>query len=363
MNRYREIYRAEQLPVTQNRMFTTQTEALKCLRGNVILIQDMKTGLIFNQAFRPELIEYDSDYQNEQAVSSAFRKHLDEVTEIIKHYFFGNSLLEVGCGKGYFLEHLLSNGFNIKGIDPAYEGKNPVITKASFELSLGISAESIILRHVLEHILNPIDFLYDIKRANGGVGKIYIEVPCFDWICKNHAWFDVYYEHVNYFRLQDFYHMFGKVYKAGHLFGEQYLFVIADLSTLRYPKFTGEEPAEVPVDFLETVHACANIIKGSVFRGKTSKQSVIWGGASKGVIFALFMQRANAIIDFVVDINLAKQGKYIGGSGLLIYSPEDLLKQLETGSNIFVMNKNYLSEIISQTGNQFNYITVEYEKI
>ena len=62
MNRYREIYRTEQLPVTQNRVFTTQAEALNCLKGELILVQDRGTGLIFNQAFRPELIEYSSDY-------------------------------------------------------------------------------------------------------------------------------------------------------------------------------------------------------------------------------------------------------------------------------------------------------------
>ncbi len=363
MKRYREIYRAEELPVTQNRMFDTRDDAINCVKGDVILVQDMKTGLIFNQAFRPGLIEYSSDYQNEQAFSVVFQKHIDEVTEIIRHYFSNNSLVEIGCGKGFFLEHLLSHGFNIKGIDPAYEGKNPAVIKATFEQISNISGEAIILRHVLEHILDPVAFLSGIKIANRGVGKMYIEVPCFDWICRNHAWFDVYYEHVNYFRLQDFYRMFDKVYESGYLFGRQYLFVVTDLSTLRCPEFTGRESAAIPIDFLEGVHTCANIIKESISSNGSLRRSVIWGGASKGVIFALFMQRAKANIDFVIDINPAKQGKYIGGSGLLIYSPEDVLKQLESGSNIFIMNKNYLPEIVSKAGKQFNYLTVNHEKI
>ncbi len=80
----RELYRAEQLPVFQNRMFRTESEAKACARGDVILVQDPHTGLVFNRAFRPELLQYDADYQNEQAVSSVFRTHLDEITQIVK---------------------------------------------------------------------------------------------------------------------------------------------------------------------------------------------------------------------------------------------------------------------------------------
>lgn len=363
MSRYREIYRVEQLPVTQNRMFATQAEALNCAKGDVVLVQDTETGFIFNRVFNTKLIEYDSDYQNEQANSFVFRNHLDEVTEIIQRYFSGKSLLEIGCGRGFFFEHLLSKGFDVKGLDPAYAGGNPAIIKACFEPSLGIFKEAIILRHVLEHIPDPLTFLSGVKKTNGDKGHIYIEVPCFDWICKHRAWFDIYYEHVNYFRLQDFYRMFKKVYEAGYLFGGQYLFVVADLTTLRRPEYSGEEAAEIPVDFVSGIKTCADIIKKMASSSGAQKQSAVWGGASKGAIFTLFMQRAKAAVDYVIDINPAKQGKYLGGNGCLVYAPEDALKKLKPGSNIFIMNSNYLSEIITQSDNKYNYLTVINEKI
>ena len=92
-------------------------------------------------------------------------------------------------------------------------------------------------------------------------------------------------------------------------------------------------------------------------------RSIIWGGASKGVIFAVFMQRAGANIDFVIDINPAKQGKYLAATGLQVSSPEEVLVQVEQGSTIFVMNGNYLPEIRQMTLNQFNYLTVDHENI
>jgi SAM-dependent methyltransferase len=361
MNRYREIYKVEKLPVTQNRMFTTRKEALNCATDDVVLVQDTQTGLIFNQVFKPSLMKYASDYQNEQAVSFAFKKHIDEVTQIIQRNFFGKTMIEIGCGKGFFLEYLLSKGFDIKGIDPAYEGKNPAVFKVFFEKTLGISGEGVILRHVLEHIPDPVSFLYSIKTANGGGGVVYIEVPCFDWICKHRAWFDIHYEHVNYFRLNDFYRMFEKVFEAGNLFNGQYLYVVADLATLKRPECSGEDGAKIPADFLKEIDTCADIIKNNVSDNGGMKQSAVWGGASKGVIFALYMQRVKAEVDCIIDINPAKQGKYISGSGILIHTPQEASEMLKQGSNVFVMNPNYLSEIVTQSGNKFNYLTVGHE--
>ena len=132
-----------------------------------------------------------------------FREHLDAVGDLVRVQLGGRSLLEVGCGKGTFLEHLQSRGFEVQGVDPAYEGTNPAVVKAMFTPELDFTPARVILRHVLEHVQDPVGFLGQIRDANGGTGAIYIEVPCFDWICAHRAWFDVFYEHVNYFRLAD----------------------------------------------------------------------------------------------------------------------------------------------------------------
>jgi SAM-dependent methyltransferase len=364
MSSFKELYRVEQLPVFQNRMFRTQEEARECVKGDVVLVRDLETGLIFNQAFRPELMQYDADYQNEQAVSSVFRAHLNEVTGIISNHFHDQTLIEVGCGKGYFLEHLNALGFKITGLDPTYEGSSPNVIKAYFTPEIGLSADGIILRHVLEHVQNPVDFLKHVADSNGGAGKIYIEVPCFDWICEHRAWFDVFYEHVNYFRISDFKRIFGKLYEAGHIFGGQYLYVVADLASLGRPCLSEPDDFDFPADFLGTVVHYANMIKTQSMENMHGRcRSIIWGGASKGVIFAVFMQRAGANIDFVIDINPAKQGKYLAATGLQVSSPEEVLVQVEQGSTIFVMNGNYLPEIRQMTLNQFNYLTVDHENI
>src|SRR5690606_2119789 len=114
---------------------------------------------------------------------------------------------------GWFLELLRQRGHRVPGIDPAYEGDNPDVIKAPFTRELGLSADAIVLRHVLEHIADPFAFLGAIADANRG-GLIYIEVPCLDWIIAHRAWFDLFYEHVNYFRLDDLRRCFGTVLEA-----------------------------------------------------------------------------------------------------------------------------------------------------
>ena len=352
MSRYKEIYRVEKLPVFQNRMYQSMEEAINCAKGDVVLVQDLETGLILNQVFQPELMHYDVDYQNETAVSPQFCKHLESVTKVIRSHFWGDSLIEVGCGKGYFLENLQEIGFEITGLDPTYEGSNPAIIKELFTPQVGLKADGIILRHVLEHVKDPIQFLFDIREANGGGGKIYIEVPCFDWICEHRAWFDICYEHVNYFRLSDFERIFDTVYESGRMFGDKFLYVLADLGTVKTPTRDSFIEIKFPEDFSETVEHYAS-------RLRVQKTTIIWGGATKGVIFAILLERAGAKIDRIIDVNQAKQGKYASGTGIQINSPCQAIDTLPIGSDIFVMNGNYLSEINDIVKGRFNLIAID----
>jgi hypothetical protein len=347
----REIFRVEKLPVLQNRVFDTADAARTSAVGDVVLVEDGKTGLVYNAAFDPSLISYDNAYQNEQACSEVFRKHLDEVVDIIGRHMRGQSLVEIGCGKGHFLNHLRSQNYTITGVDPAYEGDDPAIIKALFTRGLGLAPEGLILRHVLEHILDPMAFLSLIASENGNKGLVYIEVPCFEWICQNRAWFDIYYEHVNYFRLTDFGRMFGTILESGHVFGGQYIYLVADLSSLRMPVMDDATAVEFPEDFMLSIDRISSF-------ANNDHRNVVWSGASKGVIFAVYMARAGVKLDFAIDINPAKQGKFLAASGLAVLSPTEADRQLSRLDNVFVMNSNYMDEIVTQSGGKYNYYGV-----
>jgi hypothetical protein len=344
------LYEQRDYPVFQNRMYETEKEGRDCPKGHIRLVEDRTTGLVYNAAFSQDLMDYDGNYQNEQAVSGYFLQHLEEVADIVEHNLGREHLVEVGCGKGFFLELLLERGIQVTGFDATYEGENPCVLRQYYEPGVIDRAEGLVLRHVLEHVQDPYSFLKLMRDANGGSGRIYIEVPCFDWICKHKAWFDIFYEHVNYFRLADFRRMFGQIINCGHLFGDQYFYVVAELSSLRPPIYDVTDAVSFPVDFTRGIDA--PIPEGC---------SAVWGGASKGVIFTLLKSRAGYAVDVVIDINPAKQGKYLPATGIQVRPPEQALPQLPPGSTVFVMNSNYLYEIKLMSNNAYHYIGIDNE--
>lgn len=349
----RELLRLENAPVYQNKMFDTVAAARACVRGDVVLAQDDSTGIVSNIAFDPGKLDYDESYQNEQGHSSMFREHLSAVLATLDRHFRSARILEIGCGKGAFLDQLRSDGHDAWGVDPAYEGDSAYITKARFEPQLGIRGDAIVMRHVLEHIPQPLAFLDTIRRANGERGMIYIEVPCLDWILRKRTWFDVFYEHVNYFRLADFDRMFGTIRESGHLFGGQYLYAVADLASLRPPALAGpQDQVVIPGDFFDNIEHCLD-------QGTDAPQRIVWGAAAKGVMFSHHAFNRGLDLDFAIDINPSKQGKFLAASGLPVLAPDAASAKLVPGAAIFVMNSNYLDEIRAMGGPGFNYIPVD----
>ena len=344
-----ELYRADALPVFQNRTYGSREEARCCARGDVVLLEHPDTGLVQNAAFRPELVQYDAHYQNDQGMSPAFHRHLDEVVDLVERMMRGSAFVEIGCGQGLFLTTLAARGADVVGFDPAYEGDDPRIRKRYFRPGESFGQRAVILRHVLEHIADPLAFLAALRDANDGGGLIYIEVPCFEWTCRRRAWFDICYEHVNYFRLSDFHRIFGSIRHASRSFGGQYLSVVADLASLRHPTRDPAEPPVIPEDFLRTL------------RPRDMRGAAIWGGSTKGTVFALMIERAGSPAAFVIDISPAKQGRYLPGSGLPVLAPREGLARLSVGSEIYVMNRNYLNEVRAMAGDRFRYRVVDDE--
>jgi threonine dehydrogenase-like Zn-dependent dehydrogenase len=54
-----------------------------------------------------------------------------------------------------------------------------------------------------------------------------------------------------------------------------------------------------------------------------SKRAVVWGSGSKGVAFLTALE-VNGSIEYVVDINPYRQGKFMAGTGQEIVSPQFL---------------------------------------
>jgi len=159
--------------------------------------------------------------------------------------------------------------------------------------------------------------------------------------------------------MSDFFRMFNKVIDSGRFFGGQYLYLVADLASLcRDPK-RDVHGFHLPPDFFDGIDRAVTEIKSQF-----NRKNIIWGGASKGVIFALqLLRRGKVTPDFVIDINPFKQGKYMPVTGLPVLSPENGISLMDHHDAIFVMNSIYFDEITAAAGDRFRYYKVDQNEL
>jgi len=120
------------------------------------------------------------------------------------------TILEIGCGDGFFLNQLTKYAIHGIGYDPSaacdramkYEKLDIykeifLPNKSSFN-----NADFFVLRHILEHLENPTKFLTSLANNNSSNTSsqyLYIEVPNAKFCMENNMYFDFYYDHIFYF--------------------------------------------------------------------------------------------------------------------------------------------------------------------
>lgn len=322
--------------------------------GTISLRKNTQNNLIENISFDTAAITYDSDYQNNQAISPAFTQHMTDVLEILKATVGETAtVVEVGCGKGDFLELVQEKStFGITGYDAAYEGTNPNIHKRYLTHSDRISADLVILRHVLEHIQEPHKFLHLLATIFGDT-PIYIEVPDYEWIIRKQTFFDLTYEHVNYFGPEALSNLFKTTSQSGPLFNGQYQYIIAHLQDLNYQECHAQYTQNdnwLPVHFDDLFPNFAATL--DKIETESAGQPIhIWGAATKGVMFAHHVKRTRPALfnqfSHAIDVNPLKVGKYMPSSHLPIVNAASFVEKSNGNELIIIMNPNYETEILS----------------
>lgn len=336
------LYKVDNLPLFQNKVYNSCKNAMVQKVIGLELCQCSNCGFVFNKSFIDDDMNYDETYQNEQNYSQYFIEYLNSIVDyLIENDFKDKRIVEIGCGKGFFTELLEKRGFSkVNGFDPAYEGDNPNITKDYFgEKYKSTNADLIILRHVLEHIEAPYNFLKYIQKATSTNTKILIEVPDFEWIVNNEAFWDIFYEHCNYFDTSFLSSFFNKM-NIKKTFGNQYLLMLADLDGLKKPYSNIRYSKNM---FLKSINSIKSFLSNN-----NNNALIVWGAASKGVTLLNIFDKEKINVDFCIDINLKKQNKYIATTGHKIVAPDFLELDTKKEYSIIIANQNYYNEIIQQ---------------
>jgi SAM-dependent methyltransferase len=307
--------------VLQNVTYPTRELAIASPAAPFELAGCVACGFMFNARFDPGLFAYDVEYDN-HVESGVFDRYYRELARLLIDEFDlanGGTVYDVGCGRGTFLRVLCELAPKITGIgvdpscDPIETGNLKLIRSTFSDNVIRDDAKLVLLRHVLEHIARPLDFVRELRRAVRRA-PVFVEVPEASWIFANNAFWDFCYEHCNYFApgsLRSVLERGGfELVRQQISFGGQYQWAICR---------PGREEATGAPD-------------GSLALGK-------------GVVFASLMREG--LIAGGIDSNVRKQGRYAPGSGLQIHPPQ-WLTQLDGPATGFVMNPNYLQEMRDQ---------------
>jgi len=360
------FYEVQNVPVHSCLMLPTQQEALDFPCGDIVLGFCHHCGFITNTAYDAKVAAYAPNYEDQQSFSPTFNKFaLNLAHRLIEKYdLHDKDIVEIGCSKGDFLLLMCELGHNRGvGIDPSVvtgrvlsEANDRVrfIQEYYSEHHTEYVGDFICCRHTLEHIHPTAEFVSTVRRSIGSRTHtaIFFEIPCTSRILTDLAFEDIYYEHCSYFTPGSLARLFRScgfevtdLYRA---YGEQYLLIearpVATSSTQIHP--LEESIAQMKEDINHFVtHINGKLEQWRNHLHQTQQQGkrvVIWGSGSKCVAFLTTLNIPDSI-QYIVDINPYRHGKFIPGLGKEIMSPE-FLKAYQP-DQVIVMNPIYSQEI------------------
>jgi hypothetical protein len=200
---------------------------------------------------------------------------------------------------------------------------------------------------VLEHIQEPRNFLATIRDAIGDRTEtgIFFEVPNAAYTFRDLGIWDLIYEHFSYFTIDSLSTLFRlagfRVKWAGPLYSDQYIGIEA------YPNAQHEAGTETTArgdlaGFRQRYYAKIEYWRSELARlAGSGRRTVLWGGGSKGVTFVNVLDAHS--IDYIVDLNPRKHGRFVAGTGAQIIPPDFLTSYRPEA--IIVMNSVYSGEI------------------
>jgi SAM-dependent methyltransferase len=348
------------VPVHQNMLYNSLEAARGVSRGHLRIVACLDCGFVFNATFDPELMRYGAGYENDQTYSPAFTSHVEKLlTHLLARHEVRNScIVEVGCGKGDFLRMLVedeSSGNVGWGFDPSYlgpdrdlEGRLNFVRSFYPEEHAHISANFVICRHVIEHVPDPATLFARIHK-NGNDALLFLETKDVEWVLANAVIWDFFYEYCCYFSPRSIANALQQVGFAGvssrHMFGGQYLWVEASTSPGRIamPRNPEARTQRLVDNYVVRESEMSARWNGTINSLRESGGVALWGAGAKGGTFASLFDPRAEILSCVVDLNPAKQGRFIAGSGHPIVAPSEL--RTFGVESVVLMNPNYLDEV------------------
>ena len=297
-----------------------------------------------------------SDYAYFSSYSESWVRHASEYArDMVERFSLDRQshVVEVASNDGYLLQHFVSRGVPVLGIEPAANvaevaREKGVTTEVAFFnkdtaehlKDNGHMADLIAANNVLAHVPDINAFVAGFPILLKPEGVLTVEFPHIFNLIEKSQFDTIYHEHYSYYSLLVVERLFAahglRVFDVEELpthGGSLRVFachadakfeVQPDLQRLRdKEKAAGLSKLETYGGFeskvIEVKHALLEFLNKAKAEGKVV---AAYGAAAKGNTLLNYCGVGSDLIAYVVDRNPVKQGNYLPGSRILIHGPE-----------------------------------------